>query len=153
MKKYPFVIFFALFTMPLVLSAQEEAPREIPVADLMQMHRNTVNKFKAMVERFTAAVEEKEQQSVTVLQKELLDQMTSQVSYNLNMSKQDAANPNWKDRYQKQNKIYQKLDRARLQIRTAAGMNAALDIVKDLNTFASTMEVGLADIEAYLRNN
>ncbi|MAW87836.1 MAG: hypothetical protein CMJ42_15045 [Phyllobacteriaceae bacterium] len=119
----------------------------------MQMHRSNVNKFKALVERFTAAVEEKEQQSVTVLQKELLDQMTSQVSYYLNMSKQDAANPNWKDRYEKQNDIYKKLEQAKLQIRTNAGMNAALDIVKDLNTFASTMEVGLADIEAYLRNN
>ncbi|RME07608.1 MAG: hypothetical protein D6816_06470 [Bacteroidetes bacterium] len=139
--------------LPAFVSAQEQAPREIPVDDLMQMHRSNVNKFKALVERFTAAVEEKEQQSVTVLQKELLDQMTSQVSYNLNMSKQDAANPNWKDRYEKQNGIYKKLEQAKLQIRTNAGMNAALDIVKDLNTFASTMEVGLADIEAYLRNN
>lgn len=153
MKKYCFVILLAFFTMPTLLSAQEEAAREIPVADLMQMHRGSVNKFKSLVERFTAAVEEKEQQSVTVLQKELLDQMTAQVSYNLNMSKQDASNPNWKDRYEKQNKIYEKLEHAKLQIRTAAGMNAALDIIKDLNTFASTMEVGLADIETYLRNN
>ena len=153
MKKYCLVFLLAFMALPAFVSAQEQAPREIPVDDLMQMHRSNVNKFKALVERFTAAVEEKEQQSVTVLQKELLDQMTSQVSYYLNMSKQDAANPNWKDRYEKQNDIYKKLEQAKLQIRTNAGMNAALDIVKDLNTFASTMEVGLADIEAYLRNN
>lgn len=139
--------------MPSFLSAQEGAAREIPIADLMQMHSGNVKKFKSLVERFTAAVEEQEQQSVTVLQQELLNQMSSQVSYNLNMSKQDASNPNWKDRYEQQNQIYKKLEQAKLQIRSTAGMNAALDIIKDLNTFATTMEVGLADIETYLRNN
>ncbi len=139
--------------MPVFCFAQEAAPREIPVAELMQMHRGNLNNFNRLVERFTAAVEEKEQQSVTVLQQELLNQMSAQVSYNLNMSQLDAANPNWKAHYEKQNKIYEKLKHAKLQIRTGAGGQAALDIIKDLNTFATTMEAGLKDIEAYLKNN
>lgn len=142
---------FAL--LPMVVSAQEESAREISVADLMQMHRATVNKYKGLVERFAAAVEEKDQQSVNVLQQELLHLMSAQVSYNLNMSLQDASNPNWKDRHDQQKSIYEKLQHAKLQIHTSAGMNVALEIVNDLNTFSKTMEIGLADIETYLRKN
>lgn len=153
MKKYCFVILLSFLALPTFLNAQEEAPREIPVADLMQMHKGEVNKFKGMLERFKAAVNEKDQQSVSVLQKELMDQMTSQVSFNLNMSRSDASNKNWKERYKTENRVYEELKEAKLQVRTNAGMQAALDILKQLDTFASTMEEGLGDIEAYLKTN
>ncbi len=152
MKNLSLLTFFVVMLCSSAMLAQQ-AQREVPKEEIININRAGVEEFKYFIQRFEAAILEKERASASTLLEALITRMNLQVSYNLTMSRTDADNPAWAERHKLQKDILQRVRHFRLDFDEPTFPEKANTLLQDLRKFAKSMEDSLTDVENWIRNH